>query len=279
MLCPQGIAPVLYESGEGQAATSLMSLGNVTDNNHGSSHGFPNRKEVFTDTVMEEALEDGGEDLQRLLEDEKPILKQSPSPLRDMDEISVRYSSEGSAKVFTTEETFNAGFFEPHERFDNGAQAQYEAQAHVQSSRMEDADERVQAHGMARASYQDILTDNEDDKAQAQADHAKVPTLLAEREQPILTQQKVMDLIMQHQALPNNTSEGLAATTWATKKQGFTDMLSGFRSPTGTTYRVALDLASVLFVSVAAADAMSGNLLLTFFPHSSHILLTFMAFN
>jgi hypothetical protein len=32
-------------------------------------------------------------------------------------------------------------------------------------------------------------------------------------------------------------------------------MLSGFRSPTGTTFRVALDLASVLFVSVAAADA------------------------
>ncbi len=45
------------------------------------------------------------------------------------------------------------------------------------------------------------------------------------------------------------------ATTWATKKQGFMDMLSGFRSPTGATYRVALDLASVLFVSVAAADA------------------------
>jgi hypothetical protein len=80
-------------------------------------------------------------------------------------------------------------------------------------------------------------------------------TLSAEREQPILTQQKVMDLIMQHQALPNNTSEGLAATTWAAKKQGFKDMLSGFQSPTGTTYRVALDLASVLFVSVAAADA------------------------
>jgi hypothetical protein len=74
-------------------------------------------------------------------------------------------------------------------------------------------------------------------------------------EQPILTQQKVMDLIMQQQALPNNTSEGFTATTWATKKQSFTDMLSGFRSPTGTTYRVALDLASVLFVSVAAADA------------------------
>jgi hypothetical protein len=64
-----------------------------------------------------------------------------------------------------------------------------------------------------------------------------------------------MDLIMQHQTLPNNTSEGLAATNWATKKEGFKDMLSGFQSPTGTTYRVALDLASVLFVSVAAADA------------------------
>jgi hypothetical protein len=64
-----------------------------------------------------------------------------------------------------------------------------------------------------------------------------------------------MDLLMHHQALPNNTSEGLAASIWATKKQGFKDMLSGFQSPTGTTYRVALDLASVLFVSVAAADA------------------------
>jgi hypothetical protein len=32
-------------------------------------------------------------------------------------------------------------------------------------------------------------------------------------------------------------------------------MLSGFRSPNGTTYRITLDLASVIFVSVAAADA------------------------
>jgi hypothetical protein len=60
MLCPQEIAPVRYESGEGQSTTTLMSLGHVALNNHGSSHGFPNRKEVLTDTVMEEAFEDGG---------------------------------------------------------------------------------------------------------------------------------------------------------------------------------------------------------------------------
>ncbi len=138
---------------------------------------------------------------------------------------------------------------------DNGAQAQHEAQANEHRPCTEGAEERVQTHEMAQANNQGILTDNGDDGAQAQHDNAEVPALLAEREQPILTQQKVMDLIMQHQALPNNTSEGLTATTWATKKQGFKDMLSGFQSPTGTTYRVALDLASVLFVSVAAADA------------------------
>jgi hypothetical protein len=221
-----------------------MSLGNVTTSSHGANHGFPKSKEVFTDIVMEEALEDGGEDLQRLLEDEKPTHRQFPSPLRDFDEISVSYSSEDSAEVFTTDETVNDTFFETPGQSDNGAQAQYEAQANVQSSRTEDADDRVQTHEMARAGDQTSLTGNGDNMAQAKAEPAEIRTLLAEKEQPILTQQKVMDLIMQHQALPNNTSEGLMATTWATKKQGFTDMLSGFRSPTGTTYRVALDLAS-----------------------------------
>ncbi len=241
MLCPQGITPVRYESGKGQAATPLLSLGNV--------------KEVFTDIVMEEALDDEGEDLQQMLEDEKPIRRQSPSPLRDLYEEETSYSSEDSAEVLPTGEAFGAGFFEPQEQFDDEAQAQYEAQANVQNSRTENADERVQTHEMARASDRNILTDNGNDKAQAQADQAMVPALLAEREQPILTQQKVMDLIMQQQALPNNTLGSLRATSWATKKQDFSDMLSGFRSPTGTTYRVALDLASVLFVSVAAADA------------------------
>jgi hypothetical protein len=124
MLCPQGIAPVLYESGKGQAATSLMSLGNVTTSSHGASHDYPKSKEVFTDIVMEEALEDEGDDLQQMLEDEKPIRRPSPSPLRDLYEEETSYSSEDSAEVFPTDETFNAGFFEPQEQFDNGAQAQ-----------------------------------------------------------------------------------------------------------------------------------------------------------
>jgi hypothetical protein len=79
---------------------------------------------------------------------------------------------------------------------DNGAQAQHEAQANEQHSCTEGAEERVQTHEMAQASNQEILADNGDDRAQAQPDHAEVPALLAEREQPILTQQKVIDLIM-----------------------------------------------------------------------------------
>jgi hypothetical protein len=108
---------------------------------------------------------------------------------------------------------------------------------------------------MVQVNEQTIRTKGGDNEAQALIDPVLAQIPQAESEQPILTQQKVMDLIMQQQALSNNTSGSIMASTWATKKQGFTDMLSGFRSPTGTTYRVALDLASVLFVSVAAADA------------------------
>jgi hypothetical protein len=257
MLCPQEIAPVRYETGEGQATTSLMSLGQVASSSNGPHHGFPSRKEVFTDTVMGENLEDEGDDFQTMLEDGVPNHRQSPLPFRGLDayDIETSYSSEDETEVFANEDTFGTAFFEPQMQSDNGAQAQHEAQANEQRPCTEVEEARVQAHEMAQASIQEILADNGGGRAQAQPDHAEVPAPLAEREQPILTQQKVMDLIMQHQALPNNTSEGLAATTWATKKQGFTDMLSGFRSPTGTTYRVALDLASVLFVSVAAADA------------------------
>jgi hypothetical protein len=93
-------------------------------------------------------------------------------------------------------------------------------------------------------------------EVQAQENVSRKETVPAVQEQPVLTQQKIMDLIlMQQQAQDNSTSGHLRASTWATKKQGFTDMLSGFRSPNGTTYRVTLDLASVIFVSVAAADA------------------------
>jgi len=234
-----------------------MSLGQAASNSHGSNHGFPKGKEVFTDAGIDEGLDDEAEDFQALLDGGVPNHRQSPLPFRGLDtyEDETNYSSDDSTEVFTTGDTFGAAFFDSQMQSDNGAQAQHEAQANLQRSCTESAEEGVQTHEMAQASDQSILTDNGDDRAQAQPDHVEAHALLAEREQPILTQQKVMDLIMQQQALPNNTSEGLTATTWATKKQGFTDMLSGFRSPTGTTYRVALDLASVLFVSVAAADA------------------------
>ena len=252
MLCPLVIAPVRYETGIGQPTTSLMPLGQVASSSHGSTHGFPKGKEVFTDAVMDDDLDNVGEDLQTLLEDGVPSHRQSPLHFQGLDayEIETSYSSEDSTEVFATNDTFSTAFFESQQM-----QPDNVALVSEQRSCTEGAEERVQAHEMAQASDQEVLTDNGDDRAQAQPDLAEVPAPLAEMEQPILTQQKVMDLIMQQQALPNNTSEGLTATTWATKKQGFTDMLSGFRSPTGTTYRVALDLASVLFVSVAAADA------------------------
>ena len=252
MLCPQEIAPVRCETGEGQPTTSLMPLGQVASSSHGSTHGFPKGKEVFTDAVMEDDIDNVGEDLQTLLEDGVPSHKQSPLHFQGLDayEIETSYSSEDSTEVFATNDTFSTAFFESQQM-----QPDNVALVSEQRSCTEGAEERVQAHEMAQASDQEVLTDNGDDRAQAQPELAEVPAPLAKMEQPILTQQKVMDLIMQQQALPNNTSEGLTATTWATKKQGFTDMLSGFRSPTGTTYRVALDLASVLFVSVAAADA------------------------
>jgi hypothetical protein len=105
MLCPQEIAPVRYEAGEGQPTTSLMSLGQVASGSHGSNHGLPNRKEVFTDTVMEENLEDEGEDFQTLLEDGVPNHMQSPLPFRGLDayDIEISYSSEDSTEVFTSD--------------------------------------------------------------------------------------------------------------------------------------------------------------------------------
>jgi hypothetical protein len=249
MLCPQGIAPVRYESGKGQAATCLTFLGNVTANRHGSSHRFPRSSEVFTDMNEDDALGDEREGFQRLLERGEPNDRQSPLPFRglDMYEVETSYSSEDSVEVFPTDDAFSAEFFEPQEQSDNRAQAQYEAQASVQISPLEAVDERMRTHEMARASDQNILTDNEKIEAQA-SDHniltdngkieaqahanpAEIPAPSAEREQPVLTQQKVMDLIMQQQALPNNTLGSLTATSWAIKKKDFSDMLSGFRSP------------------------------------------------
>jgi hypothetical protein len=207
MLCPQAITPILYETGIGQATASLVSLGNVKG------------VEAFRDIIMEEALGGEGNDFQEMLDGGKPILKQSPSPPRDCYEQQTDYGSDGSVDAFTTNATYIARFFDQRE------QSQDEARANV--------DEREKSQTKAQASDPNILADKDEDRAQAQHNPSNDLTLSVEEEQPILTQQKVMDLIMQQQALPtNNTLEGLAATSWTIKKQGFKDMLSGFQSPT-----------------------------------------------
>ncbi len=57
---------------------------------------------------MIEGLDDNVQSLVDLLSDYKPITRLTPSPLRDLDEISVSYSSEESAEVFTTEATYDS---------------------------------------------------------------------------------------------------------------------------------------------------------------------------
>jgi hypothetical protein len=157
MLRPQEIAPVRYETGKGQPTTSLMSLGQVASNSHGSNNGFPKGKEVFTDAVMDEDL-----DFQALLDGGVPNHRQSPLPFRGLDayEEETNYSSEDSTEVFATDDTFGKDFFESQMQSDNRAQAQNEAQANGYRPCTEDADERVQTHGMAQASDQDTLPDN-----------------------------------------------------------------------------------------------------------------------
>ena len=142
MLCPQSITPILYETGIGQATTSLVSLGNVQGG------------EAFRDIIMEEALGDEGNDFQAMLDEGKPILKQSPSPPRDCYEQQTDYSSDDSVDAFTTDATYIARFFDQRE------QSQDEARANV--------DEREKSQTKAQASDSNILTDNGEDRAQAQ---------------------------------------------------------------------------------------------------------------
>ncbi len=136
MLCPQGITPFLYETGKGQATASLVSLGNV------------NGKEGFTDTSMEEALGDEGNEFQSMLEDVKQIQKQSRSPPRDCYEDPTDYSSEDSAEVFTTNETFLAGFFDQRQSQDE-AQANVNEREQSQTKAQANLNEKVQTQEMA----------------------------------------------------------------------------------------------------------------------------------
>jgi hypothetical protein len=59
--------------------------------------------------------------------------------------------------------------------------------------------------------------------------------------QPVLTQQIIMDLIVNHpqpiMQPPNYVQGG-----WAEKKLGYSRLLEGYKSPTGGTIRATLDL-------------------------------------
>jgi hypothetical protein len=82
-----------------------MSLGQVAPSSHESNHGFPKGKEVFTDAVMDEGLDDEAEGFQALLDGGVPNHRQSPLHFRGLDayEIETSYSSEDSTEVFATE--------------------------------------------------------------------------------------------------------------------------------------------------------------------------------
>jgi hypothetical protein len=155
MLCPQEIAPVRYEAGVGQATTPLTSLGQVASRSYGLHRGSPNRKEDFAETIMGEALGDEGDEFQAMFEDANLAQKQSPPPPRDHYEEPTDYSSEDSNEfAFTSEGTFNDGFF------DNREQSQYKAQAHV--NEMEKSQTEAQANMDEREKSQDKAKANED---------------------------------------------------------------------------------------------------------------------
>ncbi len=69
--------------------------------------------------------------------------------------------------------------------------------------------------------------------------------------QPVLTQQTIIDLIVNHpqpiMQPPNYVQGG-----WEEKKLGYGRLLEGYKSPTGGTIRATLDLGSLMFAAVAA---------------------------
>ena len=86
------------------------------------------------------------------------------------------YSSEDSAEVFTTNETFLAGFFDQREQSQDEAQAnvnereksQTKAQANVNERERSQTQAQATVNEMAQASDLNILADNGEDRAQAQ---------------------------------------------------------------------------------------------------------------
>jgi hypothetical protein len=69
--------------------------------------------------------------------------------------------------------------------------------------------------------------------------------------QPVLTQQIIMDLIVNHPQpimQPPNVVQG----GWEEKKMGYSRLLEGYKSPTGGTIKATLGLGALMFVAVAA---------------------------
>jgi len=69
--------------------------------------------------------------------------------------------------------------------------------------------------------------------------------------QPVLTQQIIMDLIV-NQPQPIMQPPNYAQGGWEEKKLGYSRLLEGYKSPTGSTIRATLDLGSLMFAAVAA---------------------------
>jgi hypothetical protein len=72
--------------------------------------------------------------------------------------------------------------------------------------------------------------------------------------QPVVIQQIIMDLIMNHQQ-PIIQPSPLAKEGWEEKKMSYSRLLDGYESPTGGTFRATLELGSLMFAAVAAESA------------------------
>ena len=72
--------------------------------------------------------------------------------------------------------------------------------------------------------------------------------------QPVVTQQIIRDLIINQRQTISQPSHSISEG-WEEKKLGYTRLLEGYESPTGSTFRATLELGSLMFAAVAAESA------------------------
>ncbi len=70
--------------------------------------------------------------------------------------------------------------------------------------------------------------------------------------QPVLTQKGVVDLVSK------DVGGLLPGSGWEQKKQVYCDMLEGYKSPTGSSVKVAIDVAALIIIS-AVSETTSRN--------------------